>query len=144
MESSAFGGRVTFETTGSTLRGIIVAEGFYRAVPESINFTGATLTLFINLIEIVSRTKRVSCDANETDSNIGALRDFWQFAHGNTDYRAVWEAYLDLPSIEINDQWIEYGLKIGGDEQLKAPPYVRPNTPDDSLTEEEKKTEMTT
>jgi hypothetical protein len=132
MERKAFGGRVIFDVTGPTLRSVVIQQGFIAAVPECKHFTGDTFNLFANVIFIMSRTRGVITDIEETDPNITALANFWEIARGNANYRAVWNAFLDLPDIIIHDEWIA-ALNI--DEQLKAPAELRPDAPDDEILE---------
>jgi len=132
MERKAFEGRVIFDVTGPTLRSVVIQQGFIAAVPECKHFTGDTFNLFANVIFIMARTKAVITDIEEADANILALANFWEVARGNADYRAVWNAFLDLPDIKIHDEWIA-ALNI--DEQLKAPAEVRPGSPSDEALE---------
>ena len=132
MERKAFEGRVIFDVTGPTLRSVVIQQGFIAAIPECKHFTGDTFNLFANVIFIMSRTRGVITDIEETDANILALANFWEIARGNADYRAVWDAFLDLPDITIHDEWIA-ALNI--DEQLKAPAEVRPGSPSDEALE---------
>lgn len=136
MERKAFEGRVIFDVTGPTLRSVVIQQGFIAAVPECKHFTGDVFNLFANIIFIMARTRGVITDIEETDADIIALAQFWEFARGNADYRAVWNAFLDLPAGEhksrIHDEWIA-ALTI--DEQLKAPAELRPDAPDDEILE---------
>lgn len=132
MERQGFNGRVCFEVSGPNLREVIIRQGFIKAIPECVTFTGDAATLFENAIAITARTKNVRVLSGEDDPNIEATVTFFKFAHGNLDYRAVWDAFLDLPSIEINNEWMS---AIIGD-VLKAPVEVRPGSPSDEELEQ--------
>jgi len=142
MQRKAFDGRVIFEIRGSTLRELVIRQGFVSSIPNCHKFSGDPLNLLANLIIFISRTSGVITDIEEDDPNIVALAHFWDFARDNGDYNAIWNAFLDLPDIAIHDEWL---AALNVDDQLKAPDEVQINAPDDEALDAEKKSaEMST
>jgi len=132
----SFNNRVIFECTGeSTMRLRVVREGMRRAVPEWVQFPpdSDTATLFANLIQFLGRTKSVIFRPEENDPTICELASFWEFANGNSDYRAIWNAFLMLDE-QINNEWIK-PINAADDIRLKAPADVQPSAPTDEQLE---------
>lgn len=124
MERPAFEGKVTLDVRGLTVREMIVSDGFLRAVPEAIGFRGETATLFNNVVLIASRIKPFSIPEGETDPVIVSAKSFIDFIQGNTDYRSIWEAFIDLSDLSVNNGF----MNAINDDPALAPAEARPNT----------------
>lgn len=124
MERPAFNGKVMLDVRGLTVREMILSDGFLRDIPEAVGFKGETATLFNNVVLITSRIKPFSIPEGETDPVIVSAKAFIDFAQGNTNYRSIWDYFIDLPNLDVNNGF----MNAINDDPTLAPMEVRPNT----------------
>lgn len=132
MERQGFEGRVMLDIRGLTVREMIVSDGFLRAVPEAVSFRGESATLFQNVVLITSRIKPFNLPEGETDPTLVAAKEFIDFVQGNTDYRAIWERFIDLPNLDVNNGF----MTAINDDPTLAPVEARPSGPTNEQLEE--------
>lgn len=139
MQITAFEGNATFEVLPHpTMREDVIRRAMVVGIPECRTFSNDWLILFGNLVLILGRVKSITFKEDSETTEIAALRQFWEVAHNNTDYRAVWEAYLDLPGVGINDALMKDVINAAIEQEngLRAPLEVRPGTPEDEVLEQ--------
>ena len=140
MEFEAFDGRVVFTLAHRSLRSVIVREGLEAVVPEYKTFRDGSQAkiLFDTLVTFLADTREITFPnlngASPEENQFAALRDFWLFAQQNTDYRAIWDRYLERVTIDIQNVWIDL-LNKRVDPRLQAPADNQPGAPaDEELT----------
>lgn len=132
---SAFNGQVQFDCTRPNLKSLVVKDGLERAIPEWAQFVpdSPAYICFANLIEFLGRTRAI----HFVDVGIGEdaedLQRFWEFAQSSMDYRAIWNAFLQL-STDVNTEWYS-AVQSEIDPRLLAPAEVQPGAPDDAALE---------
>ena len=110
----------------------LVLEGkIAKALGVESMDTDTELVFANNFAQFMARTDTITCkdDASE-DAWLWA--DFWESAQGNTDYKAVFNDYLQL-DLDVNYAWVaKYNANeqsdIGrGDPELGTPETVPPD-----------------
>ncbi len=131
MEVKIFHNRMTVQVaSGQTMREVVIRDGFIKAIPECMAFTGDTATLFQNAIIVTSRIRLIDCQETEEPTVIAA-RDYLTLARGSSDYAALWQSFIDM-SLDVNNEFME---AVNADMQLRAPVEVQPSSASDEELE---------
>jgi hypothetical protein len=128
--------------TPRTLKADIVLDGFRQAVPEYQEWSADSTrrNAFFVCALAVGMTREVTVSAEGEDLN--GLRQFWEFARNNSDYRTVFTRYCELVTTDINNLWYEAYQAAEKPAHLLAPDVIQPDAPDDDeLSADNKKKE---
>lgn len=149
----AFDGQVVFHTTFGSLLSIVVHEAIDEALPELAALlaipepppngkkakaeppkpapraqTGYIFSAFrMYLGDTVDIEFHLHEDA---DPDLVALRDWWDMAQANPDYRVLWRQFCAEIKPSVYHEW-NNAIDAGVPERWKAPPDLRPGAPED-------------
>lgn len=125
---SAFNGQVTFElATRNTLRSRAVLADLVGAVPELDDWpsTSVMRRYFTNFAVFIAAVRKITFAPTLTKDVLIEFQKWWeaaQVAMRFVQYRAMWDAYMELPEDAVNDLIAEAYNNTRDD--FPAPPEV--------------------
>lgn len=129
----AFDGQVIFHCTYETMEAFIVREAIDAAIPEHEDFEDKPqlAAIWANFRLYLSNTQHIEFNLlKNADDDLKELKAFWKLAENNTDYPALWVAFRQQITRDVQDNWRD-GLSHAIPARLLAPPELQPNAPED-------------